>query len=186
MERVSLKRTVQFIEGHGGFNPAGNTGGKRMECFRPSNFNPRIISALLWTTLPPAASRQVPVQTAEQGKTHFCPSLCFLPRARNSHWQSKEQPRPKPSQAVTLPWLLHGRSCVRAGGWSCSSLEGKNPEARKHICAWAEGCTDSDQAVPVHSQRKAACYQPIFCPAALHSVIYSEPAWIRLLRKGLS
>lgn len=49
----------------------------------------------------------------EHCKTHFCPSLCFLPRAKNSHSESKGQPHPKPSQAVTLAWLLHDRSCVR-------------------------------------------------------------------------
>lgn len=76
LKRVSLKCTVQFtailtIEGHGGFNPTGNTGGKSTESLRPNNFNHRIIFALLWANFPPAASRQVPVQTAGTMQSTF-------------------------------------------------------------------------------------------------------------------
>lgn len=54
--------------GQGGFNATENTGGKRVKSPTLEYFNHRIIFALLWANSSPAASQQIPVQTALGGQ----------------------------------------------------------------------------------------------------------------------
>lgn len=185
MERVSLKRTVQFIEGHGGLNPIGNTGGKRMECFDqvisiPGSSLPSCGQPSLLQLLGRFLCRR------QNKAKHISALPCASFRGLGI---ATANPRSSHAQSPAKQWPSLG-SCTAAAVWESRWLVlllpggGKSRSKETHLCL-GRGM-HSDQAVPVHSQRKAAYYQPIFCPAALHSVIYSEPAWIRLLRKGLS
>lgn len=123
----------------------------------------------------------------EQCKIHFWLSLGFLPQAKNSHSESKGQPHPKPSQAVTLARLLPNRSSVReqVAGPAPHCEEKSHPKARKHPCLDRGRDRVTRWCLCTHKGKLQAT-GPYSVLLHYIRVIYSEPTGITLLREGLA